>query len=236
MPRLQLSVLLALILATGAARDAFDPNDFQKQDASVTSAKDRANEPAGPPRRPPHLSKPRIPPVEKEHWTPEQKAILEPLERQRRLYNVFSTMANHPDLARDWLTFANHVLRKCTLAPRDREILILRIGWLCGAEYEWAQHVRIGKAVGLTDDDLRHIQQGPQAAGASHHDRLLLKAVDELHADAFIGDETWNALAETYDTRQMMDLVFAVGQYNLVSMALNSFGVQLDPGLEGFSK
>jgi alkylhydroperoxidase family enzyme len=179
---------------------------------------------------------PRIPPVQKEHWTPDQKAILEPLERQKRLYNVFSTMANHPDLARDWLVFANHVLRKCTLPPRDREILILRIGWLCGAEYEWAQHVRIGKAVGLSDDDLKHIQQGPEAAGASQHDRLLLKAVDELHADSFIGDETWNALAASYDTRQLMDLVFAVGQYNLVSMALNSFGVQLDPGLEGFSK
>jgi 4-carboxymuconolactone decarboxylase len=236
MPRLRVSVVIALILSTGAAREAFDPGDLKQQDAFVSSAPNRAEDPATPPRRPPHLSKPRIPPVQKERWTPEQKAILEPLERQKRLYNVFSTMANHPELARDWLVFANHVLRKCTLPPRDREILILRIGWLCRAEYEWAQHTRIGKAVGLTDDDLRHIQQGPNAAGASQHDRLLLKAVDELHADSFIGDETWNALAETYDTRQMMDLVFAVGQYNLVSMALNSFGVQLDPGLEGFSK
>jgi 4-carboxymuconolactone decarboxylase len=236
MPRLRVSVVIALILSTGAAREAFDPGDLKQQDAFVTSAPNTAEDPVTPPRRPPHLSKPRIPPVQKEHWTPDQKAILEPLERQKRLYNVFSTMANHPDPARDWLVFANHVLRKCTLPPRDREILILRIGWLCGAEYEWAQHVRIGKAVGLSDDDLKHIQQGPEAAGASQHDRLLLKAVDELHADSFIGDETWNALAASYDTRQLMDLVFAVGQYNLVSMALNSFGVQLDPGLEGFSK
>jgi 4-carboxymuconolactone decarboxylase len=236
MPRLRVSVVIALILSTGAAREAFDPGDLKQQDAFVTSAPNKAEDSATPPRRPPHLSKPRIPPVRKEHWTPEQRAILEPLERQKRLYNVFSTMANHPDLARDWLVFANHVLRKCTLPPRDREILILRIGWLCGAEYEWAQHTRIGKAVGLSDDDLKHIQQGPQAAGASQHDRLLLKAVDELHAVSFIGDETWSALAASYDTRQMMYLVFAVGQYNLVSMALNSFGVQLDPGLEGFSK
>jgi alkylhydroperoxidase family enzyme len=236
MPRLRVSVVIALILSTGAAREAFDPGDLKQQDAFVTSAPNTAEDPVTPPRRPPHLSKPRIPPVQKEHWTPDQKAILEPLERQKRLYNVFSTMANHPDLARDWLVFANHVLRKCTLPPRDREILILRIGWLCGAEYEWAQHVRIGKAVGLSDDDLKHIQQGPEAAGASQHDRHVLKAVAELHADSFIGDETWNALAASYDTRQLMDLVFAVGQYNLVSMALNSFGVQLDPGLEGFSK
>jgi alkylhydroperoxidase family enzyme len=174
--------------------------------------------------------------VEKADWTPEQKEILDPFERRGRLYNVFSTMANHPELARDWLTFANYVLRQCTVPPREREILILRIGWLCGAEYEWAQHVRLGKSVGLTDEDLAHIRQGPDAAGATRLDRLLLRAVDELYHDSFISDETWNALAETYDTKQMMDLVFAVGQYNLVSMALNTFGVQLDPGLEGFPK
>jgi 4-carboxymuconolactone decarboxylase len=236
MPRLIITLLAALILATGAARNAFDSSDAPKQGAPVTNSKDSGHDPPRPPRRIPRLSKPRIAPVPKEQWTAAQKAILEPYERQGRLYNVFTTMANHPDLARDWLTFATHVLRKSTLPPRDREILILRIGWLCGAEYEWAQHVKIGKTAGLSEEDVRHIRQGPEAAGLSKHDRLLLKAVDELHGDAFIGDDTWNALAETYDTRQMMDLVFAVGQYNLVSMALNSFGVQLDPGLEGFSK
>jgi alkylhydroperoxidase family enzyme len=219
MPRLHVAARIALILTTAAASRVLVPA-----------------EPTTPRRHPPRLTKPRIPPVEKARWTPEQKAILEPLERQGRLYNVFATMANHPDLARDWLTFANHVLRKSTLPPRDREILILRIGWLCGAEYEWAQHTRIGKSVGLTDEDLVHIRRGPDAAGATRHDRLLLRAVDELHNDSFIGDETWNALAKTYDTKQMMDLVFAVGQYNLVSTALNTFGVQLDPGLEGFPK
>jgi 4-carboxymuconolactone decarboxylase len=188
------------------------------------------------PRRPPRLAKPRISPVPRESWTAAETALLGPLERQGRVYNVFTTMANHPELARDWLTFATHVLRNSTLPPRDREILILRIGWLCGSEYEWAQHVRFGKREGLGEDDLRHVRQGPDAADASPHDRLLLQAVDELHADAFITDDTWNSLCETYDTRQMMDLVFAVGQYTLVSMALNSFGVQLDPGLEGFSK
>jgi alkylhydroperoxidase family enzyme len=196
---------------------------------------DPPDDPTVPPHRPPRFAKPRIPPVPRESWTAAETALLGPLERQGRVYNVFTTMANHPELARDWLTFATHVLRNSTLPPRDREILILRIGWLCGSEYEWAQHVRFGKREGLGEDDLRHIRQGPEAAGASPHDRLLLKAVDELHAEAFITDDTWNSLCETYDTRQMMDLVFAVGQYTLVSMALNSFGVQLDPGLEGFS-
>jgi alkylhydroperoxidase family enzyme len=63
-----------------------------------------------------------------------------------------------------------------------------------------------------------------------------LQAVDELHRDAFITDETWQALSARYDTQQLLDVVFTVGQYNLVSMALNTLGVQLDQGLTGFPK
>lgn len=178
----------------------------------------------------------RIPPVTKANWTPEQKALLEPFERNGTIYNVYATMANHPDLAKDWLVFGSYVLRRNSLPERDRELLILRIGWLCQAEYEWAQHVRIGKAAGLSDQDIDNIMEGPGAKGLSDHDRRLMQAVDELREDAYISDETWNALAADYDTKQMMDIVFTVGEYNLVSMALNSFGVQLDEGLEGFPK
>ncbi len=184
-------------------------------------------------RRP---KKPRIAPLTLENATPDQQAVLSGLVRSGRIYNVFATMANHPELARDWLVFATHVLSENSLPPRDREILILRIGWLCRAEYEWAQHVRLGKRTGLTDKDMEHIRLGPETEGISQHDRLLLRATDELHEDACVSESTWQALRKTYDQNQMMDLVFTVGQYNLVSMALNSFGVQLDEGLEGFPK
>ena len=63
---------------------------------------------------------------------------------------------------------------------------------------------------------------------------ILLQATDELHSDAHIIDATWQVLLAHYNTQQMMDLVFTVGQYNLVSMALNSFGVQLDDGVPGW--
>mgnify|MGYP003704700069 FL=1 len=56
--------------------------------------------------------------------------------------------------------------------------------------------------------------------------------MDELHKDAFITDATWQGLAAHFDTRQLVDLVFAIGQYNLVSMVLNTLGVQLDADLE----
>jgi alkylhydroperoxidase family enzyme len=121
-----------------------------------------------------------------------------------------------------------------TLPPRERELLILRIGWLCQAEYEWGQHVIFAKAAGLTDAEIARIKDGPDAPGWAPFDAALLRAADELHTDAFISDATWGALSQRYKTEQLMDVVFAVGQYNLVSMALNTFGVQLDKGVKGF--
>ena len=75
---------------------------------------------------------------------------------------------------------------------------------------------------------------GPDAAEWSDDDRALLRATDELMTDQFVSDATWNALAGRWTVQQCMDLVFTVGQYCLVSMALNSFGVQIDEGVELF--
>lgn len=91
-----------------------------------------------------------------------------------------------------------------------------------------------GKQAGLSDEEIARIKVGPDAEGWDAFDASLLRAVDELHADAFISDATWSALSERYTTQQLMDVVFTVGQYNLVSMALNTFGVQLDKGVKGF--
>lgn len=148
--------------------------------------------------------------------------------------NVFRTVVNHPKYAKRWMVFANHILFKSSLPERDREILILRIGWLCQSGYELAQHKVIGLRCGMTEDEMDGIKQGADAPMWSEFDRFLIKATDELHGDAFISDDTWNALRQTYSEEQMVDLVGTVGNYNLVSMMLNSFGVQLDEGLEAF--
>ena len=173
------------------------------------------------------LNTPRIPPLTEEQWSPEQRELLTRGNPQRIL-NVFSTLATHTELYKRWLPFANHVLFKSTLSARDREILILRIGHLCRSGYEFHQHTRIGKAAGLSDAEIEAIKTGPTASTWNDFDRALLTAVDELHRDAFLSDATWQALRQRYNEQQMIDVVFAVGQYNMVSMALNSFGVQLE--------
>jgi alkylhydroperoxidase family enzyme len=182
------------------------------------------------------LSAPRIAPLEETDWSEETRAELGRMADAGRSYNIFKTLARYPKLLKRWLPFANHILFKSTLAPREREILILRIGWLCQAEYEWAQHVVIGRRAGLSDADIQRIADGPDAAGWDPFEAALMRAADELHRDACVSPATWNALAVRYGTEQLMDAVFTVGQYNLVSMALNSLGVQLDPGLEGFAR
>lgn len=180
------------------------------------------------------LDTPRLKPIPQADWSDEVQKILQPNVAQGSVFNIFKTLAHHPDLLRRWLVFGNHVLFKSTLPPRERELVILRIGWLCEAEYEWAQHVKIGKDAGLTDVEIERIKAGPNARGWNEQDTLLLQATDELRRDAFISDATWKGLSVHFDTKQLMDVVFAVGQYNLVSMALNTLGVQLDDGLEGF--
>jgi len=146
--------------------------------------------------------------------------------------NLFRVMMHHPKLTRRWTVFAGHVLQKQTVPPRERELLILRIGWLNQAEYEWAQHVEIAKRSGITEAEIERIKLGP-GAGWNAHEAALLQAADDLFENSVVADQTWATLAAKYSTEQMMDLVFTIGQYNLVSWALNSFGVPLDDFLPG---
>ena len=180
------------------------------------------------------LRKPRVEPMPEAEWTDEVRELLPRSPGSGRVLNIFSTLARHPKLLKRWQVFGAHILGKSTLPPRDREIAILRVGWRCHCEYEWGQHRVIGLLVGLTDDEIRRTTMDASAPNWEPFEATLLAAVDELHADSMISDATWSALAARYDVRQLMDLVFTVGQYTLVSMALNTLGVALDPGVEGF--
>ena len=175
------------------------------------------------------LSKARIAPLKDEELDAEQKELLAPMAARGRVLNIFRTLAREPAATKGFLAWGNYVLsRRNGLAPREREIVILRIGFLCKAGYEWTQHVSIGKHAGLTDEEVARIKKG--AAGWSEADAALIRASDELHAHQFIGDSTWAALGRHFTDKQRMDVVFTAGQYTQVSMILNSFGVQLDEG------
>jgi 4-carboxymuconolactone decarboxylase len=173
------------------------------------------------------MEKPRVEPLGRDELDSETRARF----GDGSVLGIFATLARHPDLMKRWLVFGNHILFKSTLPARERELVILRVGWLCQAGYEWGQHVLIGRDSGLSEEEIERIPDGAEAKGWSVGDQWLLRATDELHGDAFITDTTWQGLSETLSTEQLMDLIFTVGQYNLVSMALNSLGVQPEEGL-----
>jgi 4-carboxymuconolactone decarboxylase len=146
--------------------------------------------------------------------------------------NIFATLVQAPGLFRKWLPFGGKLLNG-KIPARERELLILRTGWNCRAVYEWGQHVGIGLRAGLTSAEIDRIPTGP-VGDWEPFDATLLRAADELHADACITDDTWAALATRYDTAQLVELPMLVGHYHLVAMTLNSLGVELDEGLPGF--
>ncbi len=180
------------------------------------------------------LRQPRIQPVTEAEWTDDSRPVLAANSARGPVLHVFATIARHPKLLKRWVVFANHVLNGSTLPARERELVILRTGFLCRSGYEWAQHAAIGRGAGLIDAEIVRLTVGSTADGWSDGDRTLLRATEQLVADHFIVDATWSELAAVWTEQQMMDLVFAVGQYTLVSMALNSFGVQLEETTERF--
>jgi 4-carboxymuconolactone decarboxylase len=175
------------------------------------------------------MTEPRLAPTTERDWDDETRTLLDGLGRM----NIFTTLAHHPKLLKRWLVFGNHVLAKSTLPDRERELVILRVGWRCGSEYEFGQHTVIGQRLGLTSDEVSRVA----TEGTAHWpeaDAELLQAADELVRDHTLSDATWAALTARWDTEQVIDLVFAVGQYMLVSTALNTFGVQRDEGVPGW--
>ncbi|MFW9827768.1 MAG: carboxymuconolactone decarboxylase family protein [Candidatus Thorarchaeota archaeon] len=181
------------------------------------------------------LTNPRITPLEGEwHKSISQEYNIFKRFSDNKIINIFKTIARHPKLMKNWFPFFSYILNKSRLPKRDMEILILRIGWLCQSEYEWAQHSISAKDVGLTEEEIDRIIKDPEADSWSQFERTLIRAVDELYTNAIISNNTWKMLSETYDYKKMMDLIFTVGQYNLISMFLNTIGVQLEEGKKGF--
>ncbi len=179
---------------------------------------------------------PRIPPIDPGEAREDVAGILaiepEGLTHSLGENNIFATLARHPDLFKAWLPFGAYLLQAGTLPARDRELLILRTGANCGCSYEWGQHVLVAAQIGMERGEVERVLAGPGADGWSEHDAALLRAADELHANAAITDATWSQLERTYDEVQMIEAVMLIGHYRMVANALNSFGVELDDWLE----
>lgn len=174
----------------------------------------------------------RVAPLADDELDEQQQELLRGVLVPGGTQNIFRTLARHPGLFRKWMPFGGKLLNG-KLAARERELAILRVGWLCQADYEWGQHVPIGKRAGLTDEEIARIPKGPAAPEWSDLDRAVLRATDELHETSYVSDATWATLAEAFDDRQLIELVMSIGHYHLVSFVLNTFGVEREEGVVG---
>jgi len=147
-------------------------------------------------------------------------------------FNIFRTLARHPDLFRNWVPFGGYLLVGGTIPGTERALMILRTAVRCRSSYEWGQHVRISERMGIGRETIDRVMEGPDASGWTEHESALIRAVDELHDDARISDSTWSAIAEEYDEAELIELTMLIGHYHMVAFALNSLCVQLDDGLE----
>ena len=187
---------------------------------------------------------PRLEPIQPQDWPPEMRdalAALRPAEpthpfpprrddRPKGL-NVLGTLAHHPKLTVAYHTFNGQVQFGTTLTLRQRELLVLRVAAVRDCPYEWAQHVVIAGDVGISPAEIERIGTGPDAPGWTAHEAALLRAVDELVADARIAGSTWAALAVEFDERQLMDVIFTVGAYETLAMFIRSVEMDLDEDL-----
>ncbi|MCW2667648.1 MAG: hypothetical protein JWN57_2610, partial [Frankiales bacterium] len=164
-------------------------------------------------------SEPRIPPLPSEGDSP-------PL-------NIFRTLQRNRPLAKAFLTLGGHLLSGTGLPPREREIVVLRVGWRCASEYEFGQHTVIGREAGLTDDEVARVAT-PGTGGWSPDDAALVTLADELCDGDLVSEPTWQALSARWSQEELLELLVLAGFYRLVSGVLNSVGVPLEPGRPGW--
>src|ERR1700722_10966819 len=134
-------------------------------------------------------------------------------------------LAKYPELYAAYRGYTDY-LSHSELPAADRELLICRIAWLAGSEYEWNIHARLALQSGVAADELEHVLgtlpwNGPHA--------VLIRAADQLHQHAFIEDEVWSELSARYNTHQLMDLVMTVGAFEMASASANTLRVGIAP-------
>jgi alkylhydroperoxidase family enzyme len=134
-------------------------------------------------------------------------------------------LGRQPDLLSPFLGWAAALALNGVLSHRDHELLALRVAWRCGSEFEWAEHVEYALAAGLDGTAIAAVAEASPSSWSAR-DVALLTAADELVADADVTDATWRELAAHYDEPSLVEILFVVGQYAMLSMLANATGIE----------
>lgn len=138
------------------------------------------------------------------------------------------TLMWNPALQDAYARFAAALRESARLPERDREIVILRLAWNCGVDYQWGMHAVMALDAGLAEAEVRAAAGAPAAWAG--HERTLIDAVDELTAASRVGDRTWAGLSAHYDEAQLIELLMLAGSYHMLAYVLGSVGIRPPAG------
>jgi alkylhydroperoxidase family enzyme len=145
---------------------------------------------------------------------------------------TIAALAHAPNLMGPFLGWAAELALNGTLPKRDHELLAMRASYNCRSEFEWGEHAQFCRREGMTDVEIDRIAAGPDAAGWEAHESALLRAADDLHASSTISEDTWSVLASHYDAGQLVEALYVVGQYTMLSFVANALGISGPPSLD----
>lgn len=148
---------------------------------------------------------------------------------------VIATMLHHPEFYRPRVEYTRRRLAAKLLDLRDMEIAILRTARRCNSAFSWGEHVPMAKRAGVTAEEIERLTKDFYAEGWSERDGAIVKAVDELHDDAMVTDETWATLASYFKPAELIELISLIGIYHENAFLYNSLRAHLiagNPGLD----
>lgn len=147
--------------------------------------------------------------------------------------NIIQIMANHPPLGQAFNHFGKYFMMGHTLNKRQLEFVVLRVAVLVNSIYEWHNHVGYAIQEGITLEEIAQIRDFPNSDHKFTEEEVaILTACGELISSNNLSDETWDTLKKTLSQEQMMDLVFLIGHYVMVSWAISAFGVPVEGGAD----
>jgi alkylhydroperoxidase family enzyme len=146
---------------------------------------------------------------------------------KNRNANIFRMMAHSPDYLRQYCRLGAAIRFRGELDPVLRELAITRTGILCEAPYEVAAHRRIGKSVGVSDEQNDALQDWKSAACFDEVQRAALAFTDEIVTQRKPTDATFTAIAARLTPGALVELQLSVGFYIMTSKFLETFGIDM---------
>jgi 4-carboxymuconolactone decarboxylase len=185
------------------------------------------------------MTGPRLPPLPAGEWDERLTRVLEhsPGGTTEPMH-IFTTLGRaDPELFRRWLGFGGALLDG-SLPGRLRELVILRTAARFGGRYEWAQHIGLAEAQGITAPEISALsgEAGLDAVAWTPLERAALRAVDETADEDAVSDATWEVLAELLRESELIELLMLIGHYLMLTTVLDSLRIQLEPRAEALAR